>query len=271
MLAQIVSTAVIGRITQHIISAIAQAMASKGVNMSEIQSLTSQIQRLDGVVDFWNRWYIAFVAMTVIFGACLFFVQFMSIRRSAERAIAQKRLDHLKEDANKESITGIQNEAAGTNERAGKLEKAAAELTAANLKLEAIIAPRRLSAEQQRDLSTLTVFSNRRVGLKSYASDVEGLVLASQIFDALAKAHIPIEDNRLTMQSSGSISFGVSINGTDNALVVELRRILGNLASTSTMPVSPSRAGISTSLSFGTIKSGLPVAATIVVGVKPIK
>jgi hypothetical protein len=171
------------------------------------------------------------------------------------------------------SVADANAEGGKANERAGKLEKAAADLTAENLRLAAIIAPRRLTSTQQHDLTALTKFSGRRIGIKSYANDIEGLVLASQILEALTQAHIPIEDNRLTMQSATSISVGVSIEGSDKEVVAELQKILGNLAADSTMPRFPARMGllgITATVGFGVIETG-PLAATIVVGVKPIK
>jgi len=165
-----------------------------------------------------------------------------------------------------------QYEAAKANERAGKLEKEAAELTASNLRLEGEIAPRRLSERQQHGLAELTAFAGRIVGVKSYSSDAEGLILATQAIDALTKSKIRIEDNRLTMTPAGSVIFGVSVEGPDEALVAELKRILsidGNLLAVSYI-ASPNR-GFSASVSFGVISGGVPPAATIIVGAKPIK
>jgi hypothetical protein len=162
--------------------------------------------------------------------------------------------------------------AADANERAGKLEKEAADLTAHNLALEAAIAPRRLSGRQQKGLASLTQFASRTVGVKSYSSDTEGLILASQIIDALSKSKIRIEDNRLTMQPAGSVSFGISVEGPDTLLVGELKKILsmdGNLMADSSIHL-PNR-GFSAQVSFGTVSGGTPPGATITVGVKPIK
>jgi hypothetical protein len=164
-------------------------------------------------------------------------------------------------------------QSASANERAGELENKAADLNQKNLQLEAVIAPRRLSDRQEKALAALTKYSGRIVGIKSYSSDTEGLLLATQIFNALTKARIQIEDNRLTMQPAGSISFGVSVVGSDNDLAEELKRILsmdGNLTRTSSSK-SPNRAGVFTSATFGEIRVGTPSAATVMVGWKPIK
>jgi hypothetical protein len=185
--------------------------------------------------------------------------------------LQDQELNKYKTDAGKD-IAKANQLAAEANERAGKLEKEAAELTAKNLELEAAIAPRRLSARQEKGLETLTRFANRLVEIKSYSSDTEGLILATQILDGLTKSKIAIRDNRLTMQPAGSVSFGLSVEGPDVELVQDLRKILsldGNLTATSSI-VAPKR-GFSATIGFGVTSGGQPPAATILVGVKPIK
>ena len=120
-------------------------------------------------------------------------------------------------------------------------------------------------------ICSATQFASRTVGVKSYSSDTEGLILASQIIDALSKK-IRIEDNRLTMQPAGSVSFGISVEGPDTLLVGELKKILsmdGNLMADSSIHL-PNR-GFSAQVSFGTVFGGTPPGATITVGVKPIR
>jgi hypothetical protein len=163
--------------------------------------------------------------------------------------------------------------AAQANERAGKLEKEAAELESKNLALEVAIAPRRLSDRQERELAELSRFAGRIVGIKSYSSDTEGFILASQITDALAKSHLRIEDNRLTMQPAGSVLLGVTVEGQDEALVDELRRILfldGHLISQASMSM-PNRGGVSFTVGFGVMTGAEPPNATVTIGAKPIK
>jgi hypothetical protein len=150
------------------------------------------------------------------------------------------------------------------------LEKEAAELTAQNLRLEAAIAPRRLSEKQEKSLAALNQFSGRLVEIKSYSSDTEGLILATQIVEALKKAHLDVADDRLTMQPAGSIFLGVSVEGTDKELVGKLKTVLsvdGNLMSGKVIS-SPERPLIG--VEFGKVQRGIP-AATILVGAKPIK
>jgi len=185
MFARIVSTAVTGITTQHIMSAIAQTIASKGVNVSEIDSLTSRIQRLDSAVDFWNGWYIAFVAMTVIFGACLFFVQFMSIKRSTERASAQTRLDQLKDEANRMALASVQGEAAKATERAAQAELKTEQERLERVKLEQRVNWRRLSSTQATSLcEALKPRFTNRLSISAFP-DPEALNLATELSKVL--------------------------------------------------------------------------------------
>jgi hypothetical protein len=165
----------------------------------------------------------------------------------------------------------LQSQIARADQQSAEARKEAAELTTKNLQLEAAIAPRRLSERQLKGLATLTAFNNRTVAIKSYANDTEGLVLATQIVDSLSKSKIHIQDNRLTMQSAGSVSFGVLVDGSDKALVEKLNQILSLDGDLSGSSVSlKSNLGISTNIQFGVISGG-PLAATITVGMKPIK
>lgn len=213
--------------------------------------------------------YIFAVGITVVAAGWLFFVQFMLIRRTGEREVAERQLAKLQDDANKVAIGEAQLAAETAKKEAGEAKRETAELTAKNLVLEAAIAPRRLKDNQQKALASLTAFATRLVEIKSYSSDTEGAILATQIMDALTKSNIHIRDNRLTVQPAGSVAFGVSVEGPDKELVKHLTEILSDLAGKSPLAL-PSR-GFSASVSFGVISGGTPPAATILVGVKPIK
>jgi hypothetical protein len=206
------------------------------------------------------------IALSVFF-SFLFTVVVIVADKKREGLTRQEELSKQKE------IAGINKLAGDANERAGELEKEAAELKAANLRLEAAMAPRRLSQRQEKVLSTLTKFSGRTVGVKSYSSDTEGLILATQIIDGLKQSKLLIEDNRLTMMPAGSVSFGVSVDGPDKELVNELKQVLsmdGSLTATSSIS-SPNRAGFSVGVSFGEVRNVTAPAATITIGAKPIK
>ena len=179
-------------------------------------------------------------ALTALAIIGTFLVQWQSRKTRVSHEAAQSRLDGLKETRSQPALRAA-------NIRADKLEHDTQVLKEANLKLEAEIAPRDLSNRQKAALSNLTPFSGRAVGIKSDTIDTEGLRLATQILDALTKSHFRIEDNRLTIQPSGSVTFGVLVEGTDRNLVDELKRILsmdGHLAETSSL-TPPNRGGVS--------------------------
>ena len=86
-------------------------------------------------------------------------------------------------------------------ERAGKLEKEAAALRLENTRLEAIIQPRSLSSDQQRQIiEVLRKFSGHpAVEISSYGLDAEALPLGTQLISIFRSATgtIPIEERIL--------------------------------------------------------------------------
>ncbi|MHB8485505.1 MAG: hypothetical protein ACYDCM_07230 [Candidatus Acidiferrales bacterium] len=237
--------------------------------MSDIQSLNSDAQRLADKVDFWNRWNIAFITLAFLAAAGLVVTSFALRSRNARLASAQERLIKTKDSLASLEISKANLLAGQANERAGKSEREAAKLTEANLRLEATVAPRRLSDSQQKSLEKLTEFAGKVVEIKSYSGDTEGAILATQILDALQRSGLQIVDNRLTVQPSGSIIFGVSINGPNAALTENMQRILSKDNDLLT------KGGIvirqSMGIAFIVTRPPSPPAAIILVGTKPIK
>jgi hypothetical protein len=240
---------------------IMRAIMVEGAKASDIQSLARRAQVLSNKVDWWNNriiWVLAFAAAIAV-GTVL--VTYMAFRRAKQFADAQGDLNAAKEQ-------NLQDDLAHKSYTIAELGKQTAELTSQNLQLEAVIAPRRLSDRQKTALANLTRFGGRLIEVKSYASDTEGLVLATQILDALAKAKLSLLDNRFTAQASGSISLGVSIEGYDKELIVELHKILsmdGHLTALSSIG-APNKG----SVMFQFSPPPVPPAATIFVGPKPI-
>jgi len=233
-----------------------------------MQSLISQVQQLGAKSDFWSsavNWLIFCTALVGIlyFGATIRQSAIAKRLRIAQEALVKAKDDQLSTDlkAKDSEIAAANKKSAEANERSQKLEQE-------NLKLESAINPRRLADKQQTALASLAAFAGRVVEVKSYSSDTEGLILASQIVEALGKSHISIIDNRLTMQPAGSISFGVSVSGTNKELTDALKSILANFSSTSSLSTNR---GFSASVSFGVMTPAVPPAAVIEVGPKPIK
>lgn len=233
--------------------------------MPDIQSLARRAHDLGAKVDWWNTaiiWVLVFAALVAV-GTVL--STYMAFRRAKQFADAQEELNAAKEKA-------LSDELGVKTLQIEHLKGDTANLTAKNLQLSAIIDPRRLSDKQQKELESLTAFSGRIVELKSYSLDTEAFVLATQIGHALAKPQIKLLDNRLTMGPEGSILTGISVSGSDKALVEALRKALspdgGELVKD--LPNAVNR-GISGSVKFNIVTLSIPPAATITVGVKPIK
>lgn len=247
--------------------------------IEEIQALTREITPLESAVQplkdnavCWDKWYLRSVgiaaAVTALAILGTFGIQWKARKTQVTFESAQTRLVSLKDRRSQLALK------AG-DIRATKLEHDTEILRNKNLALEAIIAPRRLSNRQKDALAALTNFTGLTVEIKSYSSDTEGAILASEILAALRKPNIQIVDNRLTILPSGagSVTFGVSIEGTNTELVAELKRILamdGHLTETSSIPF-PDRGGISFGVRTGLITSGTPPVAIVTVGPKPIK
>jgi hypothetical protein len=233
----------------------------------DIEFLTREVQGREKSAATWATWYVRMAGATVIVAGLLFFVQFVSHLKQRSFEAVQGKLLKLKDDQ-------LQLELKAGDIRANDLASQTEELKGKNLALEAEISPRRLSDRQKNALSELTAFSGRLVGIKSYSGDTEGAILATQILTALQKSKIEIEDDRLTVLPSEaqSVAFGVSVEGTDEELVKDLKRILsldGNLTVTSSLPSFPS--GVLASSQSGVIHRFPPPVATVIVGPKPIK
>jgi cell division protein FtsL len=236
--------------------------------MPDIQSLTTRANELGQNVDWWNIALLWALVVTAIAAIAAAIATRQVIVKSGRLAEVQAEIIA----AINEKAGGANERAATANERAEKLEKDAAELTAKNLQLEAMIAPRRLRDSQLKELGSLTEFKGRLVQIKSYAMDTEGLVLATQIAEALAKSKITILDNRLTIIPGGEVIAGIVVEGPDSALTDKLRHALSaNGGALNTELPNAIKRGFPANIQFGDITGGLSPAATVTVGVKPVK
>ena len=162
----------------------------------------------------------------------------------------------LIEEAKKEGVEA--GKAAGNAIlRAAELQRDAEKLREANLVLEAKIAPRRLDSAQQTVLESIFAKHPRQtIRIASYTSDVDAAMLGGQIVQCALNARVATDDRRMSEQSFGSLLVGISITGSDKALVNEL------LAVTASPP--PPVTGI--------VVGAQPIAAdaSIFVGAKPL-
>jgi hypothetical protein len=139
------------------------------------------------------------------------------------------------------------------------------ELRSANLALEARIAPRRLSHEQQRAIAVaLFPFAGQSVIVRSYMLDVESAILGGQIIDVLNAAKIVPTDKRMAESSSNAVALAVHVVGNNKALVVAILTSLADIGHLLVSPDPPPPPMISQG------GSGIYGPATIFVGIKPI-
>ena len=92
-------------------------------------------------------------------------------------------------------------------ETAGQANARAEEANLARIKLEALIAPRRLDSKEQAALAKrLRTYSGKKIRIESYSVDVESEFLASQIRDALVS--IFTIDNWISGERGSGASLG---------------------------------------------------------------
>lgn len=130
----------------------------------------------------------------------------------------------------------------------------------ARVKLEAEIAPRRLSeAQRQAVMKTCKFFAGRApVNLVSYSLDAEAAVLGTQILETLGSAGIEVKGNLASIMPLGGFSLGVHVSGprSEQTLVTTLAV---SLATDGGLAVALPELGA----------DGGPIQ--ILVGVKPVK
>lgn len=138
------------------------------------------------------------------------------------------------------------------------------------LRLEAQVAPRRLTPEQQDALTAaLGVLSGRRVRVKSYSLDVEAAVLAKMIIECFKQAGWSVDDNTLSQGALGVVITGVLVEGSMGAYQDGVANTV----------LSALRAAAGLDAVFGSVPQpagvfqpddGTMVHAIVFVGVKPI-
>ena len=187
----------------------------------------------------------------------------------------------LLNEARKESSGAVIGAAAANvqvaeaRKRTAELEKESAELRAENLRLEAIIAPRSLSLDQQQKIAdACRKFHGHGVMVKSYGTDGEGSALAGQIIAVLKAADIVVADDRGSEIVAGEFDSGVHVRAPDaevpfaNAIADALSTI-GHLT---VFPVNDPEPHVGAMMVGGGQSFTNPnaVFVTIRVGIKPL-
>jgi hypothetical protein len=183
-------------------------------------------------------------------------------RESADQA--KRELEAYKIDAGVR-IAQAEKSAGEANQKAEseKLER---------LKLEAAVAPRRLSLDDQRSCSlSLKAFTGERVVVSSYTLDSEAMGLAGQLISALNNAGIIAIDARSTLTPTGTIDFGIRING-NGPLVSAIKSALPSVLfeNNSSVSLAGGVGGGSIRMGSGPSPMAHTSSARILVGVKPI-
>ncbi len=177
--------------------------------------------------------------------------------------------------------------AGDANVRASKNEKEAAQLykqaedeRLERIKLQAAVAPRSLSRDQQRSIGrACSKFRNHNVWVMSYAMDGEAAGLGGQIIAALMEANVNAEDARASKIVSGGFDWGIHIRsaykseaGLDSCFKNAMEKI-GRLKVFVNDPLPPQGTGMN---GPGIGKMGRPfssprtVFSVVMVGVKPV-
>jgi hypothetical protein len=233
------------------------ATLSEGENVPEIQSLAGQVERLSSAVNFWNQamlWGLGAAALAAVF---IVITTRLAITRAGQLSTAQALLSAEKERQ-------LQLQLAFSN-------KATEDERSERLKLEAQIAPRRLTQQQKAKIAANCThfkngFAGKRVKVVSYSLDTEGVVFSEQIVSSLRASGMVVDDDSMSVMPVGTLIMGISVFGSDSELAKDIANAIGSSGS----PIAVSFS--ETDPTAGAIKFEYGESApqaTILVGVKP--
>ena len=160
------------------------------------------------------------------------------------------------------------------NRETGQLRKDAEGLKAENLRLEAIIAPRSLSLDQQKKIADVCrTFRGHAVLVNSYAIDGEAFALGGQIIAILHAANIAVADGRASFMVTGGFDVGVHIRGpgTESEFASTLKQSLSLIGKLEVSPFNDPAPNIGGGVGGGgqAFNPGV-VFITVTVGVRPL-
>jgi hypothetical protein len=174
-----------------------------------------------------------------------------------------------------QGTSGALQKAAEANARATANDLAAQQLKAENLRLEAIIAPRSLSLEQQRKIAdACRKFHGHGVLVKSYGTDGEGAALAGQIIATLKSADIVVADSRGSEIVAGGFDSGVHVRapGAELAFAGAIADALSTIGKLKVSPVNDPEPRTGAVMGGGgqSFTDPKAVFVTVRVGIKPL-
>jgi hypothetical protein len=225
----------------------------------------------------WDRWLLISLGLAALAAVAVVGTTAGSIishKREAERAEADLATYKLTvegkvADAKREGIEAGKT-AGNAMVRAAQLEKETEAERLERLRLEAIIAPRSLSPQQQATITAgLKPFAGKEVSVTSYALDGEAALLTLQILSILRNAGIIPQDNVASLMPMGGFAFGVHVIGSDAALVSALRTLFSGIGKQAVAPPEVKDSFLSSGGALVDPAAKKPDAA-ILIGIKPI-
>ncbi|MCX7379706.1 MAG: hypothetical protein NTY94_23485 [Alphaproteobacteria bacterium] len=183
-----------------------------------------------------------------------------------ERQASRERVAQLETEAARLSAeANASREAiAAADLKAAQAAERAAQLTAENLKMQAVIAPRTVAPFQIPQNATILQFNSATIKVSSFGGDAGSAILATQFIKILQEMNFIIQDDRMSQAPFGVVSFGVHVSGHNNLLVGALLELFQFLNIASIMSPPPT-------VPFSVMKMDRPDADAIVfVGIKPL-
>ncbi len=159
--------------------------------------------------------------------------------------------------------------------RAAEANKKAEAERLERLKLEAIVAPRSLTLDQQREIAdACRKFKGHAVLVNSYGTDGEGSALAGQIISALRAAGIIVADSRASTMVAGEFDSGVHVRApiAEVGFAYTISSALSTIGKLDVSPVNDPvpRAGAIMGGGGQSFTNPNAVFVTVTVGIKPV-
>jgi len=238
---------------------------------SEKNSLQKKRNDLEIRQNLWHDAYLTLAIIAAAFGGLSWLFQHLESKGSRKERPINVRLSAI-DDRIREIDKEVFDTALGqTWAIAATAEDHAQSEQLERERLEAQIAPRRLTLQQQKDIGHACLgITGKPMSIRSYSLDVEGTALGVQIVSSLRATGIDIRPNLSSISPFGSFDSGVVIHSSeeDNAFAACLGHALTNIGKLAVMvngfmgldgaikPIPP-------------LPTGTPI--DIMVGVKPIE
>jgi hypothetical protein len=160
-------------------------------NVPDIQAQFSRIQTLSQGVDWWNAamiWSLVFAALAAL---AVVLTTRMVVVRARQLASAQDELVRAKDGQLALDLKAKDQKIAEAGEKAAEANRIAEDEKLARVKIEARVAWRRITKQQQEEIGSSLGhhFSNQGVSVWFNAGDTEGSSFAADIAEALQAAH----------------------------------------------------------------------------------